>query len=78
MARSLTPREISTPEELARVERLISDLGYYPWVCPAGELDRRIADGSAETLLEELMARRLSDWMALADERLRRASNPAF
>lgn len=70
--------EISTPEELARVERLISDLGYYPYVCPPGELDRRIADGSVEELLEDLMERRLVDWMALADERLRRSSIPAF
>jgi uncharacterized protein len=69
---------ISTPEELARVERLISDLGYYPYVCPPGELDQRIADGSVESLLEELMERRLGDWMVLADERLRRSSIPVF
>src|SRR3954469_7122149 len=38
--------DIETAEELARVERLISDLGYYPYRCAPGELDTRIADGS--------------------------------
>src|SRR3954470_20846148 len=36
-----TEYAIDTPEELARVERLIADLGYYPWRCPPGELDQR-------------------------------------
>jgi uncharacterized protein len=70
--------EISEPEELARVERLISDLGYYPWRSQPGELDARVADGSVEELLIELMSQRLRDWTALADERLRPAGIPVF
>ena len=73
-----TTHAIDDAEELARVERMISDLGYYPYVCPPGELDARIADGSVETLLEDLMERRLAAWMELADERLRRSATPAF
>ena len=38
-----------------RVERLISDVGYYPWRAQPGELDRRIADGSVDDLLLDLM-----------------------
>ena len=73
-----TRYEIGDPEELARVERLISDLGYYPWRSQPGELDARVADGSVEDLLVELMAQRLRDWTALADERLRPAGIPVF
>jgi uncharacterized protein len=70
--------DIETPQELADVERLISDLGYYPYRCPPGELDARIADGSVEELLTGLMVGRLRDWMALADERLRPQGIPVF
>lgn len=70
--------DIEDAEELARVERLISDLGYYPYRCPAGELDARIADGSVEDLLTELMVARLGGWMVLADERLRPLGIPVY
>ena len=70
--------DIDGAEELQRVERMISDLGYYPYRCRPGELDARIADGSVETLLQELMLRRLEEWMALADERLRPRGTPVF
>ena len=70
--------DVEGAEELQRVERMISDLGYYPYRCPPGELDARIADGSVETLLQELMLRRLEQWMALADERLRPRGTPVF
>jgi Icc-related predicted phosphoesterase len=66
---------IDTGEELERVSRLISDLGYYPWVCAPGELAARVEDGSVEELLASLMRKRLEDWMALAAERLK---VPAF
>jgi uncharacterized protein len=73
-----TAHEMNGSEELARVERMISDLGYYPWRCEPGELDVRVADGSIDELLDTLMLRRLEGWMHLADERLRPRGIPAY
>src|SRR3954462_7756307 len=73
-----TTYEIGDAEELARVERLISDLGYYPWRAQPGELDRRVADGSVDQVLDQLMMKRLDGWMALAEERLRPRGTPVY
>jgi Icc-related predicted phosphoesterase len=73
-----TTYEIEDAGELARVERLISDLGYYPWRGQPGELDARIADGTIDGLLDALMIERLERWMELADERLRPRGTPVF
>jgi Icc-related predicted phosphoesterase len=70
--------EIADPDELTRVERLISDVGYYPWRCQQGELDQRIQDGTIDDLLTDLMRQRLERWMEMADERLRPLDKPAF
>ncbi len=70
--------DIDDPQELARVQRLISDVGYYPWRAQPGELDQRIADETVEDLLLDLMLQRLERWMELADERLRPLGKPAF
>ena len=73
-------REHDLPDgdELRHVERLISDNGYYPWRSAPGELEGRVADGTVDALLLELMRERLEAWMALADERLRPQDLPAF
>jgi Icc-related predicted phosphoesterase len=63
--------DVDDQQELARLERTISDVGYYPWRSQPGELDQRIADGTVEDLLLDLMRQRLERWMELADERLR-------
>lgn len=70
--------EIDDEQELLRVERLISDVGYYPWRATPGELDHRIEDGSVEDLLLGLMRQRLERWMELANERLRPLEKRAF
>jgi Icc-related predicted phosphoesterase len=70
--------DIEDADELARVERTISDVGYYPWRSEPGELDRRIADGTVEDLLLDLMRQRLERWMEMADERLRPQGKPVF
>jgi uncharacterized protein len=70
--------DIEDAEELARVERTISDVGYYPWRAEPGELDQRIADGTVEDLLLDLMRQRLERWMEMADERLRPQGKPVF
>ena len=70
--------DLEEGEELARIERLIADNGYYPWRSAPGELDRRVTDGTVDALLLELMRERLDGWMRLADERLRPLGLPAF
>ncbi len=70
--------EIDDEQELARVERLISDVGYYPWRAEPGALDQQIADGTVEDLLLELMRQRLERWMEMADERLRPLGKPVY
>ena len=70
--------DIGDAEELARVERTISDVGYYPWRAEPGELDQRIADGTVDDLLLDLMRQRLERWMEMADERLRPQGKPVF
>jgi Icc-related predicted phosphoesterase len=70
--------EIEDADELTRVERTISDVGYYPWRSQPGELDERIADGTVEELLLDLMRQRLERWMEMADERLRPQGKQVF
>ena len=70
--------DLSDGDELRRVERLISDNGYYPWRSAPGELEARMVDGTVDALLLELMRERLEGWMALADQRLRPRDLPAF
>lgn len=70
--------DVEEGSALDEVERLISDLGYYPWRAEPGELDQRISDGSVDQLLLDLMLGRLERWMQLADERLRPLGKPAF
>jgi Icc-related predicted phosphoesterase len=64
--------------ELAALERLIEDHGYYPYRAEPGELDARRADGSLDRLFADLMVARLTAWLALADERLRPAGTPLY
>jgi Icc-related predicted phosphoesterase len=70
--------EIDDEQELVRVERVISDVGYYPWRSEPGELDHRIEDGTVDDLLLDLMRQRLERWMEMADERLRPLHKPVF
>jgi len=64
--------------ELAALERLIEDHGYYPYRAEPGELEALEADGKVEALFERLMDERLTSWLALADERLRPSGVPLF
>src|SRR5436190_13559445 len=70
--------DLDDGEELARIERLIADNGYYPWRSGPGDLDRARRDGRIDGILLGLMRDRLSAWLALADERLRPRGLPAF
>lgn len=64
--------------ELEALEKLIADHGYYPYRAEPGELDARRADGSLDALFVDLMHARLTDWLTLADERLRPTGKKLF
>ena len=66
-----TTYEVDEGPDLEALEKLIADHGYYPYRAEAGELDARRADGSLDGLFVELMRARLTEWLTLADERLR-------
>ena len=73
-----TDYEVAEGPDLEALEKLIADHGYYPYRAEAGELDARRADGSLDALFVELMRARLTEWLALADERLRPAGRRLY
>lgn len=73
-----TDHDVAEGPELEALEKLIEDHGYYPYREEPGELAARQADGSLDRLFIDLMAQRLTAWMALADERLRPKHIPLF
>ncbi len=73
-----TDYDVSEGPELDALEKLIEDHGYYPYRAEPGELEARQAAGTIEALFVELMAERLTAWMALADERLRPRGLPLY
>jgi Icc-related predicted phosphoesterase len=73
-----TSYEVEPGPDLEALEKLIADHGYYPYRAEAGELDARRADGSLDELFVELMRARLTDWLSLADERLRPSGKPLY
>ena len=64
--------------DLAALERLIEDHGYYPYRAEPGEVESLEAVGKVEPLFERLLAERLSAWLDLADARLRPTGVPLF
>src|SRR3954470_7253898 len=73
-----TDYDVAEGPELDALEKLIEDHGYYPYRAEPGELEAREAEGTIEALFVELMATRLTAWMALADERLRPRGLPLY
>jgi Icc-related predicted phosphoesterase len=73
-----TRYEIEDADELERLEKLISDHGYYPYRAEPGELEKRQHDGTLDELFLTLMRERLEGWLNLADERLRPAGRRLF
>ncbi|HTS14559.1 MAG TPA: hypothetical protein VMH24_02760 [Candidatus Sulfotelmatobacter sp.] len=65
-----TAYRVTTEAELAELEKLIADHGYYPYRAEPGELDARRADGSLDGLFVRLMHERLEGWLAFAADRL--------
>jgi Icc-related predicted phosphoesterase len=63
--------------DLLALERLIEDHGYYPYRADPGELEALGTD-EFEALFAKLMQARLTDWLALAEERLRPTGVPIY
>ena len=73
-----TDYDVEGGPELEALEKLIGDHGYYPYRAEAGELDARRADKSLDALFVSLMKSRLTEWLTLADERLRPTGKRLF
>jgi Icc-related predicted phosphoesterase len=63
--------------DLLALERLIEDHGYYPYRADPGELEALGTD-EFEALFAKLMQARLTDWLVLAEERLRPTGVPIY
>lgn len=73
-----TRYELSDGPELADLERLISDHGYYPYRAEPGEVEAMEADGTLDHLFLRLMRERLAEWLEIADTRLRPRGVPLY
>lgn len=63
--------EFTTESELQAFEKRVADKGLYAYRCQPGEAQALQSEGKMEQLFEQLMRKRLEEWVALADERLR-------
>jgi Icc-related predicted phosphoesterase len=70
--------ELTEGAELAGLERLIADHGYYPYRAEPGELQAMEADGTLDDLFLRLMRDRLAEWLDIADTRLRPQGVPLY
>ena len=70
--------ELTEGAELAGLERLIADHGYYPYRAEPGELEAMEADGTLDDLFFRLMRDRLAEWLDIADTRLRPQGVPLY
>ncbi len=73
-----TRYELTDGSELADLERLIADHGYYPYRAEPGELEAMEAAGTLDDLFLRLMRERLTEWLDIADTRLRPKGVPLY
>jgi uncharacterized protein len=73
-----TRYELDDGPELADLERLIADHGYYPYRAEPGELEAMEAAGTLDELFLRLMRERLAEWLDIADTRLRPKGVPLY
>ena len=71
-------RTVTDGPELAALEKLIADHGYYPYRAEPGELEAMEADGTLDDLFLRLMRDRLAEWLDIADTRLRPQGVPLY
>jgi uncharacterized protein len=69
---------VTDGQELARLEKLIADHGYYPYRAEPGELETLREAGTLDDLFLRLMRKRLGEWLQIADERLRPRGTPLY
>jgi Icc-related predicted phosphoesterase len=70
--------ELTEGSELAELEKVIADHGYYPYRAEPGELEAMEADGTLDELFGRLMRERLTEWLDIADTRLRPQGVPLY
>lgn len=73
-----TDHDVAGGDELAALEKLIEDHGYYPLRVEPGEFEALESEGGVDAVFLELMAARLRSWLSLADERLRPLGIPLY
>jgi Icc-related predicted phosphoesterase len=64
--------------ELVALEKTIADHGYYPYRAEPGELEAMQSGGAIDALFLRLMRERLTQWLTMADERLRPRGLPLY
>ena len=73
-----TDYDVEDGPELAALEKLIADHGYYPYRTEPGELEAMHDEGRMDGLFLRLMRERLTQWLQIADERLRPRGVPLY
>jgi Icc-related predicted phosphoesterase len=73
-----TDYDVETGPDLAALEKLINDHGYYAYRAEPGELEGMRDAGTLDGLFLRLMDERLTGWLQLADERLRPKKLPLY
>src|ERR1700716_2189015 len=70
--------DVSEGPELIALEKLIADHGYYPVRAEPGEIEARESNGGLDELFLGLMRDRLTEWLDIADQRLRPLGKPLY
>ena len=73
-----TDYDVVEGPELTALEKLIADHGYYAYRADPGELEAKDAAGGLDDLFLQLMRERLTEWLELADARLRPLGIPLY
>ena len=73
-----TEYDVEDGPELAALEKLIADHGFYAYRAEPGELEAMQEDGALDDLFLRLMRERLTEWLTIADERLRPRGVPLY
>jgi uncharacterized protein len=73
-----TDYDVVDGPDLVALEKLIADHGYYSYRADPGELEAMEARGELDALFLQLMRARLTEWLDLADSRLRPLGIPLY
>jgi Icc-related predicted phosphoesterase len=73
-----TDYHVDAGPDLAALEKLIEDHGLYPTRMEPGEFEALEASGGLDAYFLTLMERRLTDWLTIADDRLRPIGIPLY